>query len=292
MWWLIGQGLISGILSGGVYALIAVGLSVVFGVMKIVNFAMGEFLTTGMYVAFVGYMLTGYSAYALIPFVIIVMVAVGSVSFTLAIKPLIKRKDPSSFIMVTVGLSFFLINLVQIVFGADYMSIPSAIKSASIAIGDFTVGVPRLIALCVSIVLVVLLTVVMNRTFLGRAMRAAAENAQVSEMLGINTGRTFNIAFTISIVFAGIAGAMLTPLYYVYPSIGSSYNIFAVVAVVMGGMGNIKGALIGGIMLGIIESVVGALVSTDLGQAAIFALFLIVVYFKPQGLFGKKVRVG
>ncbi|NLF27375.1 MAG: branched-chain amino acid ABC transporter permease, partial [Clostridiales bacterium] len=158
MWWLIGQGLISGILSGGVYALIAVGLSVVFGVMKIVNFAMGEFLTTGMYVAFVGYMLTGYSAYALIPFVIIVMVAVGSVSFTLAIKPLIKRKDPSSFIMVTVGLSFFLINLVQIVFGADYMSIPSAIKSASIAIGDFTVGVPRLIALCVSIVLVVLLT--------------------------------------------------------------------------------------------------------------------------------------
>ncbi|NLF29201.1 MAG: branched-chain amino acid ABC transporter permease, partial [Clostridiales bacterium] len=117
-------------------------------------------------------------------------------------------------------------------------------------------------------------------------------NAQVSEMLGINTGRTFNIAFTISIVFAGIAGAMLTPLYYVYPSIGSSYNIFAVVAVVMGGMGNIKGALIGGIMLGIIESVVGALVSTDLGQAAIFALFLIVVYFKPQGLFGKKVRVG
>ena len=291
-WWLTGQGLINGLLNGGVYALIAVGVSVVFGVMKIVNFAMGEFLTTGMFVAYVIYGLTGFNTYALIPFVAIIMVGVGSICFKLCIKPLLKRKDSSAYILVTVGLSFILVNLIQIIFGADFKSVPSDIKSTSIILGDFTVGLPRLIALCVSIVLVVALSLVMKKTYFGRAMRAAAENENIAQMLGINTKLTFNIAFTISAVFAGIAGTMLTPLYMIYPSIGSQYNTFGVIAVVLGGMGNIWGALVGGLMLGVIEAVIGAHISTDLGQAAIFVLFLIVVYFKPQGLFGKKVRVG
>lgn len=155
----------------GVYALIAVGVSIVFGVMKIVNFAMGEYLTVGMFVTYVGYMLTGFNAYALIPFTIIIMIAVGTISFQLAIKPLIKRKDSSSFIMVTVGLSFFLINLVQIIFGADYLSVPSEIKSVSIPVGSFTIGLPRLIALFVSLLLVIILTILLEKTFLGRAMQ-------------------------------------------------------------------------------------------------------------------------
>jgi len=290
--WLIGQALINGLLSGGVYALVAVGLTIVFGVMKIVNFAMGEYLMLGMYATYIGFMLTGLNAYWLIPFVIVIMAIIGIISFKLTIRPLLSKKSETAYILVTVGLSFFLLNMVELIFGPNYLTVPSNIKSASFALGNFTIGYPRLIALLVALILVVLVNLMLNKTLLGRAMRATSEKPEVAQLMGINTERTYMTAFTLSIVIAGIAGLLLTALYYAYPQMGAMYGTATFVAVVLGGMGNIKGAFIGGLLIGLVENLVGTTLGPDLGPAGIFLMFIVVVYFRPQGLFGKKERVG
>jgi len=292
MWWLIGQALINGLLSGGVYALVAVGLTIVFGVMKIVNFAMGEYLMLGMYATFIGFQVTGLNAYLLIPFVIVVMAVIGILSFKLTIKPLLAKASETAYILVTVGLSFFLLNLVELIFGPNFLTVPSSIKSASIALGGFTIGYPRLIALLAAFILVIIVNLMLNRTLLGRAMRATSEKPEVAQMVGINTEKTYMTAFTLGIIIAGVAGVLLTALYYVNPHVGGIYNVSTFVAVVLGGMGNIKGAFIGGLLIGLVEALVGTLIAPDLGPAGIFIMFIIIVYFKPQGLFGKKERVG
>jgi branched-chain amino acid transport system permease protein len=291
MTWLLGQALINGLLSGGVYALVAVGITIVFGVMKMINFAMGEFLMLGMYMTYIGYKISGANTYLLIPFVVVTMTVIALISFKLAIRPVL-NKGNTAFILVTVGLSFLILNLAELIFGPDYLTVPSTIKSASLKIGNFTIGYPRLIALLVAFVMVVVVNIILNKTLLGRAMRATSEKPQVAQMVGINTERTYTIAFILGIVLAGVAGLLLTPLYYVNPQAGAIYKTTALIAVVLGGMGNMKGAFIGGLIIGLIEALVGTLIAPDLGPAGIFILFLVVLYYKPQGLFGKGERVG
>jgi len=290
MIWLFVQSMINGLLSGGVYALVAVGITIVFGVMKMVNFAMGEFLMLGMYATWISYGLFNFSTYANAPFVILVMAVVGYLSYLLVIRPVLK-KGGTAFILVTVGLSYFLQNLIELVIGPNFQTVPSAIKNSSIAVGGFTIAIPRLIALAVALVLVVFVNVLLNKTLLGKAMRATAEKSEVAQMLGININNTYAFAFVLGVVMAGMAGLLITPLYYVYPQAGKIYSTTALMAVVLGGMGNIKGAFIGGIAIGLIEAIVGTLIAPDLGPAGIFVLFLAVLYFKPQGLFGKGERV-
>lgn len=290
MLWLFIQSLINGILSGGVYALVAVGITIIFGVMKMINFAMGEFLMIGMYVAWASYTVTGLNTYANIPIVIVGMAILGVLVYYLVIRPVL-NKGSTAFILVTVGLSYFLQNLVELIFGPTFRTLPSDIKNSSLVIGDYTIGVPRLITLIVAILLVIVVNLLLNKTLLGKAMRATSEKPEVAQMLGINIEFTYATALTMGIVLAGIAGLLLTPLYYVYPQGGEVYSTTALMAVVLGGMGNIKGAFIGGLAIGIIEALVGTLIAPDLGPAGIFVLFLIVLYKKPQGLFGKGARV-
>lgn len=291
MLWMFFQSLINGLLSGGVYALVAVGITIIFGVMKMINFAMGEFLMIGMYVTWIGYNLTGMNIYLLIPFVLVSMAIIALVCFRTCMFPIL-GKDSTASILVTVGLSFFLANLAQLIFGPDFRAVPSSIKTTSLELGGhFHVGLPRLIAMLTAFVLVLLVSYLLDRTLFGRAMRATAEKAEVAQMLGINATRTYAFAFILGICMAGLTGLLLSPLYYAYPMAGATYKIAPLMAVVLGGMGNIKGAFIGGILIGVIEGVIGTLVAPDLGPAGIFVLFLFVLYFKPQGLFGKGERV-
>ena len=290
MLWLFVQSLINGILSGGVYALVAVGITVIFGVMKMVNFASGEFLMFGMYITWASYELTHLSTYANLPLVMLGMALVGFLCYNLAIRPVL-AKGSTAFILVTVGLSYFLQNLMELILGPTFRTVPSEIKNSSLALGDFTVGLPRLIALAIAAVLVLAISLLLNKTLLGKAMRATSEKPEIAQMLGINIKTTYATAFIMGVVLTGVAGLLLTPLYYVYPQAGKMYSTTALMAVVLGGMGNIKGSLIGGMAIGIIEAVVGTLVASDLGPAGIFVLFLIVLYVKPQGLFGKGERV-
>lgn len=295
MLWMLIQSLINGLLAGGVYALVAVGITIIFGVMKMINFAMGEFLMVGMYMTWIGYQLTHVNIYLLIPFVLIAMTIISYICFFTCMKPILGKGSTAS-ILVTVGLSFFLFNLAQIIFGPDFRAVPSSIKTTSLSfelgsLGEFHIGLPRLIALGAAFLLVLLVNYLLERTLFGRAMRATSEKAEVAQMLGINTTRTYALAFMLGIVMAGLTGLLLSPLYYVYPMAGATYKTAPLMAVVLGGMGSIKGAFIGGLMIGVIEGVIGTLVAPDLGPAGIFVLFLFVLYFKPQGLFGKGERV-
>lgn len=291
MLWLFVQSLINGVLSGGVYALVAVGITVIFGVMKMINFASGEYVMIGCYFTYLFYELTGWQNYFLIPFVAVAMAVFSWICFNLVIRPVLGRGG-TSFILVTVGLSFFLMNLIEFIFGPTQREVVSGLKTSSIRLGLFTIGWPRLLALIIAVLLVIVVNILLNKTLLGRAMRATSEKSDVAQMLGINVKRTYTIAFMIGVILAGVAGCIITPLYYVYPQVGNLYKTTALMAVVLGGMGNVKGAFVGGILVGLAESLVASLVAPDLGPMGIFVLFLIVLYIKPQGLFAKRERVG
>lgn len=290
MSWKIIQAVINGVLNGGVYAIVAVGLTIVYGVMKMINFANGEFLMFGMYFTYLLYQVTGWTCYALIPLVAVVMAAFGWVVYKLVIERIVGR-DSTTYIMITVGLSYFLMNLAQILFSATPVSVPSDIKTASVRLGSFSASLPRLIAFLAACVLIFAVWLFMQKTYMGRAMRATSEKAEVAQILGINTKVAFTVAFVLSLVLAGVAGLLLTPIYTIYPSVGSVLKTTALMIVVLGGMGSIPGALLGGIIVGIVEALVGTLIDANLGPAGIFVVFLLILYIRPQGLFGKGSRV-
>lgn len=289
LWWVIIQSILNGIMMGGVYALIGVGITIIFGVMKMVNFAAGSYLVWGMYFTYLGQLITGWNCYMLIPFVIVAMALFGYATFKLSIHRVI-NVGGTAFILITVGLSFFLQNLAEMIFGTTPKTVTSSINTTSIPLGKFYIGLPRFIAFCVMVLLVLLVNALLTKTNLGRAMRATSEKPEVAKMLGINTEHTYTIAFIIGVVFAGLSGLLLTPLYYVTPTVGSIFRTSALMVCVLGGLGNIKGAFVAGIIVGVVESLTGTVVSADLGTVAVCVLFLIVLYVKPQGLLGKGER--
>lgn len=290
MLWVIGQGIINGLLQGGIYALVAVGITIVFGVMKMVNFAMGEFVTLGMYMTWFCYSLTGWSPYTCMPIVLIVVALIAWACFHLTIKPLLNR-DRTSLILMTFGLSYLIMNGMLLLFGANSLVVQSDIKNESLEINNFIFSYPKLIAFGVVVVCVVVLNTVLSKTTLGRALRATAENAEIAEMMGVNSTKAFCIAFVIGVSLAGMAGLLLTPLYFVTTTTGAALKTTGLMIVVLGGMGDIRGAMIGALMVGVVESLVSCLFSAELGPLGIFLLFLFVIYFKPQGLLGKGARV-
>ena len=290
MTWVIGQSIINGLLQGGVYAMVAVGITVVFGVMKMVNFAMGEFVTLGMYMTWFCYTVTGLSSYAVLPFVIVIIAIIAWGCFHLTLKPLLGRNN-TSFILMTFGLSYLIMNSMLLIFGANSLVVQSEIKNSALVIGDFIFNYPKLIAFAAALISVVMLNMIFSKTRFGRSMRATSENAEIAEMMGINSIKAFSSAFVISIVLAGLAGLLLTPLYFVTTTTGATLKTTGLMIVVLGGLGDIRGAFIGALMVGVVESLVSSLIAAELGPAGIFILFLLVVYFKPQGLLGKGARV-
>jgi branched-chain amino acid transport system permease protein len=277
-------------MQGGIYALVAVGITIIYGVMKMVNFAMGEFVTLGMYMTWLCYTLTGFSSYAVLPLVIVILAIAAWGIFHTTLKPLLGRGG-TSFILMTFGLSFMIQNALMIIFSANSLVVASKIKNEALSLGSFVINYPKLIAFVVAFVCVIVLNQILSKTRLGRAMRATSENAEIAEMHGINSVRFFCISFIFGVILAGIAGLLLTPLYFVTTTTGATLKTTALMVVVLGGMGDIKGSFLGALMVGIVESVVACLAGAALGTASIFVLFLIVLYIRPQGLFGKGARV-
>ncbi|WP_094547226.1 branched-chain amino acid ABC transporter permease [Petroclostridium xylanilyticum] len=289
MSWLIGQSIINGLLIGGVYALIAVSLTIIFGVMKIVNFAQGEFLMVGMYATWLLYSAIGGSPYLLIIPVAFIMFIFGWLVYKILINPVVGKGD-TAYILLTVGLSFFLQNAAQLIWTADYHTVETTIKGHSIQLGELSILTPRLIAFLVAIVLVAVIHIFLKKTDIGRAMRATAENSQIASMLGINPVVTYAIAFSIGAVLAGLAGVLLTPMFYVFPRVGALFTTTAFVVVVLGGMGNITGALLGGLLIGLVEAFTGSFIALDLAPVGTFVVFLLALLLKPEGLFGGGTR--
>ena len=222
------QTTLNGLMTGGVYAVVAVGLTLIFGVMKIVNFAQGEFVMLGMYASWALATLVGIGPYPGLLLVAAIMFGVGWLTFKFLIERILGKSD-EAFILLTLGLSIFLQNVTLLVFGADYLTVATTVKDAALHFGGLSVSVPRVVAFVVALALVAGLTLFLHRTDLGRAMRATAENREVATLLGINSVRCFVIAFSIGIVFAGVAGVLLTPMFYVYPGVGTLFNLTAFV---------------------------------------------------------------
>ena len=287
--WLIGQSLLNGLTMGGIYALISVGLTLIFGVMKVINFAQGEFLMLGMYITLLMQRMTTFDPYYLVLPVAAGMFVIGMLVYRILIKPIIGR-DGTSFIIVTMGLSYVMTTVVQLIFSPNSQSVHSAAAEVTVPIGSFNMAMPRLVACGVMLVAVLLVYFFLKKTDMGRAMRATSENIEVAQMLGIKTNNIFRLAFGLGITMAGITGLLLTPIYFVYPTVGAPFKTIAMACVVLGGLGNIGGTVIGGLLAGICEAFVGSYISFDLAPGSIYLILLIVLLVKPNGLFGKGAR--
>lgn len=288
--WMLGQSVLNGLTMGGIYALLAVGLTVIFGVMKVVNFAQGEYLTIGMYITLVLYQMTGYDPYVLLIPTVVIAYIVGMLSFKVVVRPLLGQPG-SNFIVATMGLAFVIQSVLQIIFSSDFQSVPSVVKNKSLIFGEFALAWPRVIACGCMFLFVFLVDFFLKKTDLGRAMRATSENTTVAQSLGINTVKIFGFAFALGTTFAAVTGLLLSPIYFIYPTVGSNFKSVAMAIIVMGGLGNIKGAVIAGMIAGVLEALVATFVGNDLSSVTTYVLLILILAVKPAGILGKGARV-
>ena len=286
MWETLAQAVINGLLIGGIYALVSIGVTLIFGVVKIVNFAQGEFVMIGMYISF--FLATQFGIDPLVSLVVSmpVLFLAGVLIQHFLIRRVLGPNDMPQ-IFLTFALSLLLLNLSLMLFSANYRTVHTSYSDAAWHIGGLYIPVAKLIAFAVAMALSGLLWVFLHTTDLGRAMRAASQNRDVAMLMGINPNRVFAVAFGTALALAGAAGSLLMPFYSAYPFVGQVFVLMAFVAVVMGTLGNVMGALVAGLLLGVVETAVARLVDPGLTLAATYALFLGVLLIRPTGLFGR-----
>lgn len=286
---LLVQGALSGLLIGGVYGLIALGLNLVFGTMRVINFAQGTLLMVAMFIAYWLYVIAGLHPY-LSPLVTVpVLFALGYAIQFFLVGPLLARakaREPMSVLLMTLGLALVLENLALSLFRADYKTVQVAETSAVWLWGDYIISVARFWALVALLATVIGLWLFLGHSDLGRAIRAVGQDRQVARLMGINDRVVFNYAFGISTALMGIAAATLVPFYYTHPAVGTSFLLKAFVIVVLGGLGSMPGAAIGGLLVGMIEGVIGILTQAAVAQVLLFAIFVAMLFFRPAGLLG------
>ncbi len=280
----LAQVAVSGLLLGGVYALISIGLTLIFGVMRVVNFAHGEFLMIAMYATFWLFQLYGLDPYISIFIVTGVLFLVGILTQTVIVRPIL-RGSSSMQIFATVGLSIVLQNAALVVWKADYRSVDTFYSKAVLSIGPLQVGVSRLTAFLVALVITIGLFYFLKRTYLGKAIRCVAQDRTAALLMGINISRINLITFGIGSALVGVAGAILMPIYPAFPTVGTYFVLIAFVVVVLGGMGNVTGAFLGGLIIGLVEAFSGFYVPA-LKEAVYFVVFILVLLIRPTGLFG------
>jgi branched-chain amino acid transport system permease protein len=280
------QSVVNGVMIGGIYALIAVGLTLIFGVMNVINFAHGEFVMLGMFVTYLVYLLVGMDPIVSLLISVPIMFCLGVLIQRTLIARVVGLPDESQ-ILLTLGLSVLLINLTLLIMGADPHSIKTPYKFSSIQIGPILIVLPRFIAFSVAMIASAVLWLFLSRTELGRGLRAVAEKREVATLMGINPKKMHWLAFGIGIALAGAAGTLVTPFRYIYPNVGQSYVLIAFVVVVLGGMGNIPGAILGAFLIGITESLTSQYLALDLSMLGPFIIFVLVLLFKPTGILGK-----
>ncbi len=283
--------LINGLSLGSIYAIIALGYTMVYGIAKMLNFAHGDIIMVGAYVAFCGLQYWGFPPVLAFLLAMLVCTVLGITIEGLAYRPL--RQATSLAVLITaIGMSYLLQNIALMIWGANPKAFPTTfINSTSLHLGRINISSATLITILVSIVIMVLLTLFTSKTKLGKAMRCVSEDRGAAELMGINVNRTISLTFAIGSALAAIAGILLCSSYPILqPTTGSMPGIKAFTAAVFGGIGSIPGAMLGGILLGIIEIFGKAYISTELGDAIVFAVLIIVLLFKPAGLLGKPMR--
>lgn len=286
------QIIISGLLLGGIYALVSVGLNLIFGVIKIVNLAHGDFLMMAMYATFFLFTVKGIDPYVATLIVFPAFILVGVVIFRLIIKPLLgKAETEVNTIIATAGLGFVLQNLALMLWKSDFRAIETSLTGKSYEFAGIMLSAGRTWAFVVCIAVALILYYVLMRTKVGSHIRAVSQDTEAATLMGINVNRIYTLTFAFGIALVGLAGVILTPTFYVYPTVGLYFNTMAFIIVVLGGLGSFTGALIGGLIIGLIESFAGVMASAELAQVFSLLIFLVILFVRPQGIMGKSARV-
>lgn len=281
------EAIVNGVLVGGVYAIISVGLTLVYGIMDIVNFAQADFLMLGMFAAYLCAQFLGLDPILSSILVFPVIFLVGA----LVQRGLVQRVQSApivSQIFLTVGLSLVLQSLMQMIFGANFRSVTTPYQTQAISVGPLNLSVPYVLAFLASAVMALALWLFLERTDLGRCMRATAQNRVAATLVGIDPSKMYVVAFGIGTALAGMAGAVILPYAYVFPTVGHQYALIMFTVVVLGGLGNVLGALVGGLLVGVIHSVSAVFLPTQLQNLVVFIIFILTLTFKPTGLVGRR----
>lgn len=285
------QALIDGILIGGVYAAIGLGLSLAYGVMGVVNWAHGEVLMVSMFLSYYLTKFAGFDPYLTALVNIVVLGALGFVLQKVVFNKLINRGKAAwrDILLFTAGMSMALQALFNLLFGAEVKSVETK-YSGMLHLGNMLFSTPKLISFLLAALCCVGLYFFIQRSEMGRSLRATSQDRVTAQLMSINANLVYCIAFAISLGIVGLSGALLTPFYPVNPYVGASFCFKAFIIVAMGGKGNIPGAMLAGVLIGVIEKIGGTLMGDNLAQIIIFVLFIIILLVKPEGILAKKVK--
>ena len=283
--------LLNGLTTGAVYALIALGLTLIYGVLHIINFAHGASLMMALYGVYALKERWGIDPYVALPLMVPAMFVLGYVMQRLVINRASHGKD-ENILLVTLGLSIVMENIALLFFKSDTRTIDTAYTLTTVAIGpesaQVMVSLPKLVAFAGALVVSALLIVILQRTDLGRAIRAVAKEKQGARLMGIDVEHVYAMCFGLGLACLGAAACFLLPAYYVNPQVGNGFVLVAFTVVVLCGMGSFAGALLGGLLIGVVESFGGLFLGESLGQVGIFVIFIAVLLLRPEGLFGAK----
>ena len=282
--------LISGLSLGSIYALIALGYTMVYGIAKMLNFAHGDIIMVGAFTIIVSISTCGLPVWVALILSVVMCTVLGVVTERVAYKPL-RKSEPLTVLITAIGVSYLLQNLALLIFGSSQKSFPSIFDISSVHIGDLSMSGESVVTLAVTIIIMIALSLFINKTRAGKAMRAVSEDKEAAELMGISVNKTISLTFAIGSALAAVAGVFYGATYgFIGPYTGSMPGIKAFVAAVFGGIGSIPGAMIGGLLLGVLESLSKAYISTELSDAIVFASLIVVLLVKPTGLLGKQIQ--
>ncbi|MCL6593826.1 MAG: branched-chain amino acid ABC transporter permease [Alicyclobacillus sp.] len=280
------QTLVNGLLLGGLYAIVGMGLAIVFGTLRIVNFAHGQFVMVGMYITYALFTHFGVNPYLSLLASFIVCFLLGVLVYRLAIHPIIRAPELNQ-ILLTAGLGLMLTNLAQMLFNTSQLTINYAYSQHDLLLGSLRINIAFLISFVIAAVVALALFWYLMKTETGRAIRAVSQNPSSAALVGIHVTRVTATAFGLGIAVAGIAGSLLMPIHFVDPTVGDAFSLLAFIIVVLGGMGSILGGAIGGLLIGIIAQMASFYLGQSYADVLTYVVFLLVLLFKPAGLLGR-----
>lgn len=281
------QTIVNGLFTGGIYALVAIGLTLIYGVMLILNFAHGEFLMLGMYVAYWAFTLLGLDPYLAIPIAAFLVFALGALIQSALVQRVLTQ-HPLNQIILLLGVSTLIMGLVQFFWSAEAKSIHVSYETSVMAIMGLRFSIPRTIAFFSALLIAVSLYLFLQFTRVGKAIRAVSQSRDAATLMGINVKYIYLLTFGIGAAVTAVGGVLLTPNYKMIPTIGQQFGVVAFVVVVLGTMGNFMGAFFGGLIIGVVEAFAGYLLGGDVKIIASMLVFILILLFKPAGLFGRR----
>ncbi len=281
------QTIVNGLFTGGIYSLVAIGLTLIYGVMIIMNFAHGEFLMLGMYIAYWAFTLLGLDPYLAVPLAALLIFGVGVLIQSVLVQRVLNA-HPLNQIILMLGVSTLIIGLVQFFWSAEAKSIHVSYETSVISYLGLRFSIPRMIAFFSAMVIALVLYLFLKYTRTGKAIRAVSQSRDAATLMGINVKYIYWLTFGIGAAVTAVGGALLTPNYKMIPTIGQQFGVIAFVVVVLGTMGNFLGAFFGGLIIGVVEAFAGYLIGSDVKIIASMLVFILILLFRPAGLFGRR----